>query len=84
MIIQNQIIKGVKIIHNGYKIKYVQTLEEVEVYIQSVLENYRHLNPKKICDKVIGKNDKRREYTKLVRYVYNTIYEEDFIIEVRY
>ena len=84
MIIQSQTIKGVRIIHNGYNIKYVQTLEEVETYIQSILEKYKHLNPKKICDKVIGKNDKRREYTKLVRYVYTTLYEEDFIIEVKY
>lgn len=82
--VQNQTIKEAKIVHNGYNIEYVNTLQEVEIYIQNVISKYKHLNPQKICDKIVVRNDKRKQYTRLVRYRYATLYEEDFLIDVTY
>lgn len=66
------------IVHNGYKIKYVYSWEEVEAYIKEVLEPHLDLVPKKIMDKTLKNKNKR---TRIIRYKYVTLYEEDFIID---
>ena len=67
-----------KIVHNGYKINYVHTMEEVEEYINKVLDGYRHLNPVKVMDRKFKSGS---NVTRIVRYIYDTIYEEDFLID---
>ena len=77
-------IRGITIIHNGYKIEFVNSMEEVEKYINNVLAPHRSLNPKKIFDRVVVKDNERKKATKLIRYKYYTLYEEDFILDIEY
>ncbi|MBO5388035.1 MAG: hypothetical protein J6A59_07845 [Lachnospiraceae bacterium] len=72
----------VTVIHNGYDIKYLRNMDEVQSYIESVLEPHKHLEPKLIFDRTFKGN----KYTdgsqiRIMRYKYRTLYEEDFIIE---
>lgn len=67
-----------KIVHNGYKIVYVNSTQKVEQYIDDVINTYKHLNPKKILDRTLKSGSRK---IRIVRYQYNTLYEEDFIIE---
>lgn len=66
-----------RIVHNGYKIEYANSMEEVEKYMTSVLDKYRHLHPTKIFDRTINKK------VRIVRFRYETMYEEDFIIDIK-
>lgn len=77
-------IRSIKIVHNGYKIEYAKTMEEVEAYINTVITPYKHLNPERICDKIVSRNDKKKQHTKLIRIRYSTIYEETFILDINY
>lgn len=76
-------IRSIRIVHNGYKIIYPRTMEEVYEYIDSILEPNRRLGPEKICDKIVTKDGNGR-YTKLIRYRYSTIYEEVFLVDVNF
>lgn len=72
----------IRIIHNGYKLVTCETMEEVEEYINSVLEHHRNLCPKKIFDRTItGNSNTKGKQMRVVRYKYYTLYEEDFIID---
>jgi hypothetical protein len=61
------------VIHNGYKIQYFNTEEEVNSYIDG------SLNTRVPCHKIF--NRKIDKSTRLIRYKYDTLYEEDFLIE---
>jgi hypothetical protein len=63
-----------KVVHNGYKIEYFDTIEDVHRYISESTYNER-IRCRKILDKKV--NNK----TRLVRYMYDTLYEEDFLID---
>lgn len=67
-----------KIVHNGYKIVYVNSTQKVEQYINDVINVYKNLDPKKIFDRTLKSGSRK---IRIVRYQYNTLYEEDFIIE---
>lgn len=67
-----------KIIHNGYDIQWVNRESDIDSYIQSVLESHSDLRLHKIMDRKIKVGDKQ---IRIVRYIYVTLYEEDFIIE---
>lgn len=82
MYITKKQIHGIKLVHNGYDIKYFDNFKEVELYIKSVLEPHLHLDPKKVFDRVINKKESLGEYTVLIRYRYRTLYEENFLIDV--
>ena len=77
-------IRGITIIHNGNKIEFVNSMEEVEQYINKVLAHHRNLNHKKIFDRVVVKDNERKKATKLIRYKYYSLYEEDFILDIEY
>lgn len=64
---------SLKLVHNGYKIQFYNTQQEVDEYIQNVLNNYKELNPKKVLD------IKTDDYD-IISYRYHTLYEETFII----
>ena len=73
---------GIKVIHNGYNIKFLNNLDEVRQYIEEVLEPYKHLNPTLIMDRTVsGNNNTDGAKVRLIRYRYRTLYEEDFILE---
>lgn len=67
-----------KIVHNGYKIEYADTMNDVEKYIYSVISKYDDLHPKKIFDRAFQTSSGK---LRIIRYRYDTIYEEDFFIE---
>lgn len=71
-----------KLIHNGYKIEFLDSEQQVESYIKEVLQEYKNLKPNKIFDRTFKGN----KYTdgdniRIIRYRYYTLYEEVFIIE---
>lgn len=67
-----------KITHNGYKINYFDTREEIDNYISSVLKEYSHLRPYLVSDcEITIKNKKAR----LIVYEYYTLYCEVFMVE---
>ena len=68
-----------KVVHNGYKITYCESMQEVENLMTSVIEQYRKLNPSKIMDRTLKLSGDKR--VRIVRFQYTTLYEEDFIIE---
>lgn len=68
-------MKRLTVTHNGMKIEFLKEEKEVNNYINSVLNNYRDLRPKKIVDVKIDDN------TRVVIYMYYTLYKEMFLIE---
>jgi hypothetical protein len=62
------------LIHNGMDIRYFKTSAEVDKYINSIVTN-----TSVPCHKVY--NRKIDKTTRLIRYRYNTLYEEDFLID---
>lgn len=68
-----------KVIHNGYKITYCASMQEVEGLMTNVIEQYRKLNPTKIMDRTLKLSGNKK--VRIVRFQYTTLYEEDFIIE---
>lgn len=55
---------------------------EVEKYIQSVLEPHMNLGPRVMYDKTIrGEEGTTLIKTRIIRYRYSTLYEEDFFID---
>lgn len=76
------ILNKITVVHNGYDIKYFDKMSEVEDYINIVIQNYKHLSPVKVFDRTIpGNKTSGGSSVKIVRYRYNTLYEEDFIID---
>jgi hypothetical protein len=69
-----------KIWHNGYDVQILATSEEVEKFINSIIEQHRNLNPTKIMDRTFKGNGTKQ--TRIIRYRYTTLYEEDFIIDI--
>lgn len=69
-----------KLIHNGYKILFPETMADVNNYIDSVLSQHRDLEPRKIMEKTVTLHKGNR--VRIIRWMYKTIYEEDFIIEL--
>lgn len=68
--------------HNGYKIQHYDKMDEAFYYIDEVLNQYRHLNPQKIFDRTMdGNKATKHKHTRIIRYMYNTLYEEVFIID---
>ena len=73
---------GVKVIHNGYNIKFLNNMDEVKQYIDGVIEHNKHLNPTIVMDRTFnGNNNTDGTKVRLIRYRYRTLYEEDFILE---
>lgn len=68
-----------KVIHNGYKIDFLDSMEQVDELIETRLAPYNHLRPQKIMDRTLKTSGNKK--MRLVRYVYHTLYEEDFIID---
>lgn len=57
------------------KIEFLKKEDEVNNYINSVLDNYKDLHPEKIVDVKIDDN------TRVIIYKYYTLYKEMFLIE---
>ena len=73
---------NITVIHNGYDIQYFDNMNDVDKYIYTVLQNYKHLSPVKVIDRTIpGNKLSGNASIRIVRYRYNTLYEEDFIID---
>lgn len=72
----------IQLFHNGYDIQFLDNEAEVEKYIRSILEPHMNLSPKVIYDKTIrGEADTSLIKTRIIRYRYDTLYEEDFFID---
>ena len=72
----------IQLFHNGYDIQFLDNEAEVEKYIRSVIEPHANLSPKVIYDKTIrGEAGTNLIKTRIIRYRYNTLYEEDFFID---
>ena len=63
-----------RVTHNGTDIKFFKKISKVESYIQSVLAEYKDLNPKLVYNYKVGK-------AIFMCYRYNTLYCEMFLIE---
>lgn len=72
----------INLYHNGYDIQFLNNEAEVEKYIQSVIEPHMNLGPRVIYDKTIrGEDGTNLIKTRIIRYRYDTLYEEDFFID---
>lgn len=71
----------IRLVHNGYKVEFPDTMEEVEAYMQNVITQHLNLQPTKIIDRELkgGKNI-GADQVRIVVYRYNTLYEENFMI----
>lgn len=72
-------VNNYKVIHNGYKIDFLDSMEQVNELIESRLAPHSHLRPQKVLDRTLKISGGKK--MRLVRYVYHTLYEEDFIID---
>lgn len=68
-----------KVVHNGYKIEFMESMQQVDSFMESVISNYSRLNPTKIMDRTLKLSGSKK--VRIVRFQYTTLYEEDFIIE---
>ena len=68
-----------KVVHNGYNIDWLDSVEDVNKYMEEVVNKNPGLGVKKIMDRTITCNESRK--VRIVRYQYRTLYEEVFIIE---
>lgn len=70
------------LVHNGYKVDFFDTMEEVEKEIEKRMEEYKHLNPElRIEDTGKYTNRFGQELDcELKVYFYYTLYSEMFLI----
>lgn len=68
-----------KIIHNGYKIDWLDSMNEVESYMETEVSKHPGLSVKKIMDRTLKLSGNTK--LRIVRYQYRTLYEEVFLIE---
>lgn len=76
-----QISGDIKCIHNGMDVRIFDTMEDVNSYINSVISKYARLDPRKIMDRKLQTKGKGFNTTQIIRYRYNTLYEEIFVLE---
>lgn len=75
-------MEKITLVHNGYKVDFFDSMEEVEKEIENRLEQYKELNPKlKIKDTGKYTNRYGEELDcELKVYFYYTLYSEMFLI----
>lgn len=72
-----------KLVHNGGTVLNLDSVKDVEGYIKSTIEPYKHLLPEKVMDRTFYSIRRGvKYYTRIVRYKYAArLYEELFIID---
>lgn len=79
-------MKSYILTHNGYKVEFLDTIEQVEQYMTDVLEEHKHLSPKEIYRGYSADNqakDKKDSIKSVIIWQYRTMYTEVFMIEER-
>lgn len=70
------------LVHNGYKVSYHDSMEEVTAKIDETLENYKDLSPVLTTDETGTYTNHYGEKlnTSIKVYTYSTLYMEVFLI----
>ncbi|MDL2206555.1 hypothetical protein LJC33_06585 [Eubacteriales bacterium OttesenSCG-928-N13] len=78
-----------RVTHNGYTVNFFETVDDVEAYMKSTLDEYRELDPREIYRSYGADNqaDEKRQrgdnitIKSVIIWQYKTLYTEVFMIE---